>query len=54
VRASASLMTVRAGGAEIGGAADGFHFVSQKVRGDFELLARVRSLQMVDPESKAG
>jgi hypothetical protein len=53
-RASASLLTVRAGGTDIGGAADGFHFVSQKVRGDFELMARVRSLQLVDPETKAG
>jgi hypothetical protein len=54
VRSSTGLMTVRAGGVDVGGAADSFHFVSQKVRGDFELVGRVRSLQMVDPESKAG
>jgi hypothetical protein len=54
VRSSVGVMTVRAGGMEVGGTADSFQYVSQKVRGDFELLARVRSLQMVDPDTKAG
>lgn len=54
VRSSLGVMTVRSGGMEVGGTADSFQFVSQKVRGDFELLARVRSLQLVDPDTKAG
>lgn len=54
VRSNTGVMVVRAGGLEINGLADSFQFVSQKVRGDFELLGRVRSLQLADPESKAG
>jgi hypothetical protein len=54
VRSSLGVMTVRSGGMEIGGTADSFQYISQKVRGDFELLARVRSLQFVDPDTKAG
>ena len=54
VRASATLVTVRAAGLDVGGAADAFHFLSQKAHGDFELLARVRSLQMVAADTKAG
>jgi regulation of enolase protein 1 (concanavalin A-like superfamily) len=54
VRSSPGLMTVRAGGMEVGGTADSFQYVSQRVRGDFDLLGRVRSLQLVDPETKAG
>ena len=54
IRSGTSVMTVRSGGMDVGGTADSFQFVSQKVRGDFELVARVRSLQMVDPDTKAG
>jgi hypothetical protein len=54
VRSGLGVMTVRSGGMDVGGTADSFQYVSQKVRGDFELLARVRSLQMVDPDTKAG
>jgi regulation of enolase protein 1 (concanavalin A-like superfamily) len=54
VRSSLGVMTVRSGGADVGGTADSFQYVSQKVRGDFELVARVRSLQMVDPDTRAG
>lgn len=54
VRSGTNLMVIRAGGAAVGGTADSFEFVSQKVRGDFDLVARVRSLQMVDPDTKVG
>jgi hypothetical protein len=54
VRSSLGQMSIRAGGLDVGGAADSFQLVSQKVRGDFDLVGRVRSLQMVDPETKAG
>jgi regulation of enolase protein 1 (concanavalin A-like superfamily) len=54
VRSNTGVMVVRAGGAEVNGTADSFQWVSQKVRGDFDLLGRVRSLQLADPESKAG
>jgi regulation of enolase protein 1 (concanavalin A-like superfamily) len=54
VRSGVNLMTVRSGGMDVGGTADSFQYVSQKVRGDFEIVARVRSLQMSDPEAKAG
>ncbi len=54
VRSSPTLISVRAAGMDVGGTADSFHFVSSKAHGDFDLLARVRSLQMVAPDSKAG
>jgi regulation of enolase protein 1 (concanavalin A-like superfamily) len=54
VRSSLTQLTVRATGMDVGGTADSFHFVSNKAHGDFELVARVRSLQMVAPDSKAG
>jgi len=54
VRSTVGAMTIRSGGMDVGGTADSFQFLSQKVQGDFELVARVRSLQMSDPEAKAG
>jgi regulation of enolase protein 1 (concanavalin A-like superfamily) len=54
VRATMTLVSVRAAGLDIGGVADSGHFLAQKVQGDFELVARIRSLQMVAPDSKAG
>jgi hypothetical protein len=54
MRLTTGLLTLRAGGADIGGTADGMGFVYQKARGDFELVARVRSLQMTDPGALAG
>jgi regulation of enolase protein 1 (concanavalin A-like superfamily) len=54
VRSSTGIMVVRAGGTEVGGTADSCQLISQKVRGDFDLMARVRSLQMVNPDTKAG
>ena len=54
MRLTGSLLTLRAGGMDIGGTADGLGFVYQKTRGDFELVSRVRSLQMTDPGALAG
>jgi hypothetical protein len=54
LRLTSGLATITAGGTGPGGAADGLSFVYQKARGDFELVARVRSLQMTDPEAIAG
>ena len=39
---------------DIWGTADSCHFVSQTISGDFELIARVASLQGVNEWSKAG
>ena len=54
MRLTSGLLTLRAGGMDIGGTADGMGFVYQKARGDFDLVARVRSLQMTDPGALAG
>jgi hypothetical protein len=54
LRVGTSVLTVRAGGAGLDGAADGFGFASVPMHGDGELVARVRSLQMADPRSTAG
>ncbi len=48
------LYSIRAAGTDIGGTADGFAFVYQKMKGDGEIIAKVRSLQMVDPMTRAG
>lgn len=45
--------TVRSAGIDIWGGDDAVHFVYQKVAGDFEIVARVKSLEKVD-WSKAG
>jgi hypothetical protein len=54
VRSTLTQITVRATGMDVGGTADSFHFVHLAAHGDFELVARVRSLQMVAPDTKAG
>jgi regulation of enolase protein 1 (concanavalin A-like superfamily) len=54
VRSAVGVMTIRSGGMAVGGTADSFQYLSQKVQGDFEIVARVRSLQLSDPEAKAG
>jgi hypothetical protein len=46
--------TVTGGGADIWGTSDQFHFVSQPMQGDVEVIARVASLQYAAPWSKAG
>ena len=52
--ASGGTFTVAAGGANIWGTSDQFHFVYQRLQGDVEVIARVASLQHADPWSKAG
>ena len=52
--ASGGTFTVAAGGANIWGTSDQFHFVYQPLQGDVEVIARVASLQHADPWSKAG
>ncbi len=51
---SAGTWTVAGSGADIGGVADGFRFVSSALRGDGEITARVGSLDGADPWAKAG
>jgi regulation of enolase protein 1 (concanavalin A-like superfamily) len=52
--ASGGTVTLRASGADIWHAADGFHFWSRRLSGDVEILARVAALQAADPWAKAG
>ena len=54
VWSAAGGLRVESGGAEIGGVADSFTFVSRKVNGDFEIMSRILSLQMASPDSTAG
>lgn len=49
-----AVARVTAGGTGIGGTADSFGFVSQRARGTVDMLARIRTLQMVDPASTGG
>lgn len=51
---SAGTFTINAGGSDIWGTSDQFHFVYQPVSGDVEVLARVDSLTNVHSWSKAG
>ena len=52
--AAGGTFTVAAGGINIWGTSDQFHFVYQPLQGDVEVIARVASLHDVDPFSKAG
>jgi regulation of enolase protein 1 (concanavalin A-like superfamily) len=52
--AAGGTFTVTAGGIDIWGTSDQFHFVYQPLQGDVEVIARVASLQYADPWSKAG
>lgn len=46
--------TVHAGGADIWGTSDQFHFVYQQVSGDVEVIARINSVSYADQWSKTG
>jgi regulation of enolase protein 1 (concanavalin A-like superfamily) len=46
--------TIKAGGADVWGTADEFHYVYRSVSGDFDVVSRVASIQETDPWSKAG
>ena len=52
--AAGGTFTVAAGGLNIWGTSDQFHFVYQPLQGDVEVIARVASLHDVDHLSKAG
>ena len=52
--ASNGILTVNAGGADIWGASDQFHFVYEKIRGDVDVRARIDSLTYASSWSKAG
>jgi regulation of enolase protein 1 (concanavalin A-like superfamily) len=45
---------VTAAGTDVWGASDSFHFVEQSITGNFEIVARVKSLEQVHEWSKAG
>jgi regulation of enolase protein 1 (concanavalin A-like superfamily) len=51
---SGGTYTVKAAGADIWGSSDHFRYVYQKISGDLDVVARVRSLQYTDAWSKAG
>ena len=52
--ASNGTFTVRGAGADVWGTADAFHYVWQRVSGDFDLSARVASVEYVHAWVKAG
>jgi regulation of enolase protein 1 (concanavalin A-like superfamily) len=52
--AAGGTFSVAAGGIDIWGTSDQFHFVYQPLQGDVEVIARVASLQQADVWSKAG
>jgi M6 family metalloprotease-like protein len=49
-----TAFTVRGSGADIWGTADGFHYAHTTVLGDFDISARVASLDPLHPWTKAG
>ena len=51
---SGSNITITAGGADVWDVTDGFRFVYQKVSGDFEIIAKLVSLQNTNSWAKAG
>ena len=52
--ASAGTFTVQGAGADVWGAADAFHFASQRMSGDVDVVARVASIEYVHAWVKAG
>jgi endonuclease/exonuclease/phosphatase family metal-dependent hydrolase len=51
---SGGVFTVRGAGADIWGTADSFHFMSQPLPGNGEIVARVTSIQNTNAYAKAG
>ena len=51
---ASATFSVKGAGADVWGAADGFHFVSRPLTGDGYIVARVRSLQNTSASAKAG
>jgi hypothetical protein len=50
----AGALVLRGGGRDIGGMSDSFGFAYAKLKGDGDFVARVRSVQAIDPTSTAG
>ena len=46
--------TVEGAGADVWGTADAFHFAYQPIAGDTRIIARVASIERIDPWTKAG
>lgn len=51
---SSVTFTAVGSGSDIYGSADSFHFISQSVTGNVQIIARVKSMQYTDPWAKAG
>jgi regulation of enolase protein 1 (concanavalin A-like superfamily) len=51
---TSGAFTIDAAGVDIWGSSDQFHFVYQPITGDVEIIARVDSLEAVDPWTNAG
>ncbi len=49
-----AIFTAKAGGSGIGGTSDAFFFAYQTLRGDGEIIVKVRSLQATEPDCTAG
>ena len=49
-----SAFTLSGSGADVWGTADGLHYVSQSVTGDFDVVARVTSIEYIHAWTKAG
>lgn len=54
VAAQDGIVNIAGAGADIWGAADGFHFACLAWNGDVQVIARVRTLEKTDPWAKAG
>jgi hypothetical protein len=50
----AGTFTIRGAGGDIWGSADAFHFLSQGLHGDGQIVARVTGVQSTNPYAKAG
>ncbi|HET7694711.1 MAG TPA: nitrilase-related carbon-nitrogen hydrolase [Vicinamibacterales bacterium] len=51
---TAGTFTIRGSGADVWGTADAFHFVWQRLSGDRDIIARVATVEYVQPWVKAG
>lgn len=49
-----NMLTIKAGGNDVGGIADQFTYVYKEISGDFEVWATVRTLENTDDWAKAG
>jgi regulation of enolase protein 1 (concanavalin A-like superfamily) len=52
--AATGPFTVTGAGADVGCTADAFHFVYRRLKGNWDVVAQVRSVEHTDPWAKAG